>query len=97
MLPDDVVLVRDGGSISIFTWTYTQLALHDVMWCQNFGHLGTGLPQAIGAQLAVGSDRRVVLITGDSSFLFHISELETAVRKKLPTGSPYSARRWTAT
>jgi thiamine pyrophosphate-dependent acetolactate synthase large subunit-like protein len=26
----------------------------------------------------------VVLITGDSSFMFHIAELETAVRKKLP-------------
>jgi thiamine pyrophosphate-dependent acetolactate synthase large subunit-like protein len=34
--------------------------------------------------MAVGAERRVVLITGDSSFLFHISELETAVRKKLP-------------
>jgi acetolactate synthase I/II/III large subunit len=42
------------------------------------------LPYAIGAQLVVGNGRRVVLITGDSAFLFHISELETAVRKKLP-------------
>ncbi|MCP5068131.1 MAG: thiamine pyrophosphate-binding protein, partial [bacterium] len=39
---------------------------------------------AIGAQLAVGSERRVCLITGDSAFQFHISELETAVRKNLP-------------
>ncbi len=38
----------------------------------------------LGAQLAVGNSRRVVLLTGDSSFLFHVSELETAVRKKLP-------------
>jgi acetolactate synthase-1/2/3 large subunit len=83
-LPKDAVLVRDGGAISIFTWTYSQLLPRDVMWCQNFGHLGTGLPHAIGAQLAVGNARRVVLVTGDSSFLFHISELETAVRKQLP-------------
>ena len=83
-LPPDAVLVRDGGSVSIFTWTFSQFAPRDVMWCQNFGHLGTGLPHAIGAQLAVGNDRRVVLISGDSSFLFHISELETAVRKNLP-------------
>jgi thiamine pyrophosphate-dependent acetolactate synthase large subunit-like protein len=84
VLPKDAVLVRDGGAISIFTWTYSQLLPQDVMWCQNFGHLGTGLPHAIGAQMAVGKERRVVLITGDSSFLFHISELETAVRKQLP-------------
>jgi acetolactate synthase-1/2/3 large subunit len=83
-LPEDAVIVRDGGSVSIFTGAYGQIAPKDLLWCQNFGHLGTGLPHAIGAQIAVGDRRRVVLITGDSSFLFHISELETAVRKQLP-------------
>ncbi len=83
-LPEDAVLVRDGGGVNIFTWAYSQLAPRDVLWSQNFGHLGTGLPHAIGAQLAVGDSRRVVLMTGDSAFLFHISELETAVRKNLP-------------
>ena len=83
-IPKDAVFVRDGGATSIFTWTYSQLAPRDSVWNQNFGHLGTGLPYAIGAQLAVGESRRVVLITGDSAFLFHTSELETAVRKKLP-------------
>lgn len=84
VLPKDCVLVRDGGCVSAFAGAYAQFAPRDVLWCQNFGHLGTGLPHAIGAQLAVGDSRRVVLITGDSSFLFHISELETAVRKNLP-------------
>ena len=84
VLPEDAVLVRDGGSVSIFTWAYGQTPPRDLLWCQNFGHLGTGLPHAIGAQVAVGDQRRVVLITGDSSFLFHISELETAARKQLP-------------
>jgi thiamine pyrophosphate-dependent acetolactate synthase large subunit-like protein len=82
--PKDGIMARDGGAITIFTWTYSQATPHDVMWNQNLGHLGTGLPYAIGAQLAVGDSRRVMLITGDSSFLFHISELETAVRKNLP-------------
>jgi thiamine pyrophosphate-dependent acetolactate synthase large subunit-like protein len=84
VLPKDAVIVRDGGSTSVFMGAFSQLKPRDVMWSQNFGHLGTGLPHAIGAQLAVGDTRRVVLLTGDSSFLFHISELETAVRKKLP-------------
>jgi thiamine pyrophosphate-dependent acetolactate synthase large subunit-like protein len=83
-IPKDAVFVRDGGATSIFTWTYSQVTPRDSIWNQNFGHLGTGLPYAIGAQLAVGNDRRVVLVTGDSAFLFHTSELETAVRKKLP-------------
>lgn len=83
-IPKDVVFVRDGGAINAFSWTYSQATPHDILWSPNFGHLGTGLPYAIGAQLAVGGDRRVVLLSGDSSFLFHISELETAVRKNLP-------------
>jgi len=83
-IPKDAVFVRDGGAISVFTWTCAQVTPKDSVWNQNFGHLGTGLPYAIGAQLAVGTGRRVVLISGDSAFLFHLSELETAVRKKLP-------------
>jgi thiamine pyrophosphate-dependent acetolactate synthase large subunit-like protein len=83
-IPEDAVFVRDGGAVSIFAWTHSQSRPTDLIWSQNFGHLGTGLPYAIGAQLAVGSSRRVVLLTGDSAFLFHISELETAVRKQLP-------------
>jgi thiamine pyrophosphate-dependent acetolactate synthase large subunit-like protein len=82
--PQDGIMVRDGGSLTIFTWTYSQARPHDVMWNQNLGHLGTGLPYAIGACLAAGGKRPTMLLTGDSSFLFHISELETAVRKQLP-------------
>ncbi len=83
-MPKDAVLVRDGGATSIYTWTYAQVEPRDSIWNQNFGHLGTGLPYALGAQLTINDDRRVVLISGDSAFLFHTSELETAVRKNLP-------------
>lgn len=83
-LPKDTVLVRDGGATNIFSWTYAQLTPRDSIWNQNFGHLGTGIPYAIGAQLVVGNERRVALVSGDSAFLFHTSELETAVRKNLP-------------
>ena len=83
-MPADAVLVRDGGAASIWTMHFNQQPSADVLWSGNFGHLGTGISHAIGAQLAVGDSRRVVLLSGDSSFLFHISELETAVRKNLP-------------
>lgn len=72
----------------IFQWTYSQSKPHDVIWNQNFGHIGTGLPYATGAMLAdraaTGKDRPGMLISSDSSFMFHIAELETAVRCKLP-------------
>lgn len=82
--PADGIMVRDGGSITIFGWTYSQAKPHDVIWNQNFGHLGTGLPYAVGASVADGGRRPTMLITGDSSFQFHIAELETAARLNLP-------------
>ncbi|MFW0783390.1 thiamine pyrophosphate-binding protein [Gordonia sp. CPCC 206044] len=82
--PADGIMVRDGGATTIFGWTYDQSKPHDVMWNQNFGHLGTGLPYAVGAGVADGGKRPMMLITGDSSFQFHIAELETAARQNLP-------------
>jgi thiamine pyrophosphate-dependent acetolactate synthase large subunit-like protein len=84
VFPPDGIMVRDGGATTIFGWTYSQAKPHDVMWNQNFGHLGTGLPYAVGASVADGGKRPVMLITGDSSFQFQIAELETAARLNLP-------------
>jgi acetolactate synthase-1/2/3 large subunit len=82
--PKDGILVRDGGATVIFQWTYSQAKPRDVIWNQNFGHLGTGLPYAVGASIAEGRKRPVMLLTSDSAFLFHIAELETAARENLP-------------
>jgi acetolactate synthase-1/2/3 large subunit len=84
VIPADAILVRDGGASSMWFSALVQWIPRDSMWSSNWGAIGNGLPMALGAQLAVGQKRRVVLLTGDSAFLFHISELETAVRKKLP-------------
>lgn len=86
--PKDAIMIRDGGATVIYTWTYNQAKPHDVIWNQNYGHIGTGLPYATGAMLAdqaaTGKVRPGMLVTSDSSFLFHIGELEVAVRKNLP-------------
>ena len=47
------------------------------------GHLGIGIPFAIGAKLAF-PDRLVGVLNGDGSFMFNVQELETAVRYNLP-------------
>lgn len=83
-LPENPVIIRDGGAICLWHMAFNTTASSDIHWSQNFGHLGTGIPHGIGAQLAVGDKRRVIVISGDSAFQFHISELETAVRKNLP-------------
>jgi acetolactate synthase-1/2/3 large subunit len=82
--PENGIHVRDGGGTVIFTWTYLMCKPHDVIWNQNFGHLGTGLPYAIGASVADGGKRPVLFTTSDSAFLFHIGELEVAARLNLP-------------
>jgi acetolactate synthase-1/2/3 large subunit len=82
--PKNGIHARDGGGTVIFTWTYMQNKPHDVIWNQNFGHLGTGLPYAIGASVADGGKRPVLFTTSDSAFLFHIGELEVAARLNLP-------------
>jgi thiamine pyrophosphate-dependent acetolactate synthase large subunit-like protein len=84
VIPKDAVFVRDGGASSMWFQGLLQYTPRDAMWNSNYGAVGPGLPMAVGAQLAVGDKRRVVLVTGDSSILFHISEFETAVRENLP-------------
>ena len=82
--PKNGIHVRDGGGTVIFTWTYLQCKPTDVIWNQNFGHLGTGLPYAVGASVADGGQRPILFTTSDSAFLFHIGELETVARLNLP-------------
>ncbi|MBS0614362.1 MAG: thiamine pyrophosphate-binding protein, partial [Proteobacteria bacterium] len=83
-IPDDAVICHDGGYTLLFQLATFERRSHDFIWASKFAHLGTGLPYALGAQIAAGRDRPVALITGDGAFGFHISELETAVRHKLP-------------
>ncbi len=83
-LPADTVVVRDGGAASMWFNAALMMNPRDAMWSSNYGAIGTGLPYALGAKLAVGDERPVVVLTGDSSMLFHIAEMETAVRKNLP-------------
>ncbi|WP_415768983.1 thiamine pyrophosphate-binding protein [Pseudomonas sp. LB3P38] len=84
-LPEDVVLIRDGGAFSIWMHNYIQHSLGGFMFAGKLGNLGTGLPYALGASLAeANADKRVCLITGDGAFGFYPMEFETAVRYQLP-------------
>ena len=87
-MPEDAIFIRDGGATVITQFTFGQARPRDVLWNQNYGHIGTGLPYAIGAMLAdraaTGESRPAMLLTSDSSFLFHIAELEVALRENLP-------------
>jgi acetolactate synthase-1/2/3 large subunit len=82
VLPDDAVLVSDTGHSGIWTGSLVDLkAGQGYIRCA--GSLGWGLPGALGAQLAAGR-RPVVLFTGDGGLYYHVAELETAVRWRVP-------------
>ena len=48
------------------------------------GTMGVGYGAAIGAQMALGNDARVVMLTGDGSFHMNLNEACTAVSYGLP-------------
>jgi acetolactate synthase-1/2/3 large subunit len=78
--PRDAIAVMDGGNTSLWTATFCPiLAPRSYLYSAKFGHLGTGLPYAIGAKLAA-PDRPVFLVTGDGALGFNVQELETACR-----------------
>ena len=82
--PRDAITVMDGGNTSLWTATFNPIySPRSYLYTAKFGHLGTGLPYALGAKLAA-PDRPVYLITGDGALGFNIQELETARRYDLP-------------
>ncbi|MFN8034615.1 MAG: thiamine pyrophosphate-binding protein [Acidimicrobiia bacterium] len=83
LLPDDAILCMDGGNTGL--WAMLAFAFRrprSLLWTGHYGHLGTGLPYAIGAKLA-HPNRPVVLFSGDGAFGFNIQELETAAREEV--------------
>ncbi len=80
-LPQDRLLVTDGGRFMTEVWCRISVPDPQSFVCTaNFGSIGLGLQEAIGAGLAA-PDRPVVLFTGDGGFMMGgINEFNTAVR-----------------
>lgn len=82
-LPSDALVVSDTGHAGMWTGGFLDLNSPDQQYIRAAGSLGWGLPASIGAQLACRS-RPVVLFTGDGGLWYHIAELETAARWRIP-------------
>jgi acetolactate synthase-1/2/3 large subunit len=82
--PRDGIMVLDGGNNGLYTAHYHEIFSPDCMlWTSKFGHLGTGIPYALGAKLT-HPEKVVYVVTGDSASGFNLMEMETAKREKLP-------------
>jgi acetolactate synthase-1/2/3 large subunit len=82
-LPSDGVLVADTGYSGIWTGTMIELNGARQTYLRAAGSLGWAFPASLGAQCAAGP-RKVVCFTGDGGFYYHLAELETARRYRIP-------------
>jgi acetolactate synthase-1/2/3 large subunit len=81
VFPADSIAVADGGNTSLFVNAFAQITQpRGILGLFEFGHLGTGVPMAIGAKLA-NPEREVFCITGDGAAGFNFMEMETAFRE----------------
>jgi thiamine pyrophosphate-dependent acetolactate synthase large subunit-like protein len=81
LLPEDRVVVSDGGHFLGWSNMYWPVAAPDrmVMVGTAFQAIGLGFPSVVGAALA-RPEATVVLTTGDGGGLMALSDLESAVR-----------------
>jgi acetolactate synthase-1/2/3 large subunit len=80
--PRDAVWVRDI-TVSNSTWGHRLFPLHaprDNVYPTSAG-IGQGLPLAIGAAIAAGG-RKTVLLSGDGGFVLNLGELWTVVQEQ---------------
>lgn len=80
-LPKERILTTDGGRFMTEVWCRISAPdPHSFIVTANFGSIGLGLQEAIGAALA-DRTRPVVLFTGDGGFMMGgVNEFNTAVR-----------------
>jgi acetolactate synthase-1/2/3 large subunit len=80
---DTVVIGSSGAGIEAFMLAYSAPLGQRAFLTGGLGAMGFGLPASIGACLAAGSGR-TVLVDGDGGFQLNIQELATLRRLSLP-------------
>jgi len=85
-MPKDGIIILDGGDTTVWGLSYLKAHLSkSVYFSGGLGiqHLGGGVPVAIATKY-VYPEKKVLVLTGDGSFLFNGKEIETARRFNLP-------------
>jgi acetolactate synthase-1/2/3 large subunit len=79
--PNDQLVV-DTGAVGAWAGTLFPVAAGNPL-VRSAGSLGWAFPGSLGAAMADPS-RRTVCLVGDGGLLYHLGELETAVRQQVP-------------
>ena len=80
--PDDIV-VFDGGEFAQWVRVALRDAPNEMHTTAKIGGIGGGIPMALGIKQE-RPDARVIVLVGDGSAGYHLSEMETATRLGLP-------------
>ena len=81
----DTVVATDVGQHQMWTMQFYKFEKpQKLLTSGGLGTMGFGYGAAIGAQVALGNDHRVVMLTGDGSFHMNLNEGCTAVSYELP-------------
>lgn len=85
LLEDNELVVSgsSGAGIEIFLLSYSAKPKQRVIHTASLGAMGFGLPASIGACIAMGK-KRTILVDGDGGFQLNSQELETISRLNLP-------------
>jgi len=84
LTPEDIITPESSGAAGEVTYQAMRIkAGQRVHNAAALGAMGFGLPYAIGACIATGR-RRTILINGDGAFQLNIQELQTIARLGLP-------------
>lgn len=83
-MPDNAIAIQDGGCTAMWMQYFYEQRSPDYIWTPHIGHLGIGIPYAVGSSIATKGETPVVVFHGDGAMGFHPMEIETAVRHELP-------------
>lgn len=93
--PGDLVIL-DGGEFCQWVRLGLRGLPNRILWNGKLGAIGGAIPMAVGAR-AAGHEGRVIVVLGDGSAGYHLSEFETATRYNLPfTAIVGNDARWAA-
>ncbi|HEY3079850.1 MAG TPA: thiamine pyrophosphate-binding protein [Chloroflexota bacterium] len=83
-LDDRTIVVTSGGDVEQWgRWLLEPRFPGGSMRAGQTGSLGVDVPYCIAARLA-RPDKRVILLTGDGGFAYHVAEFDTAARHAVP-------------
>ncbi|MDR7555505.1 MAG: thiamine pyrophosphate-binding protein [Armatimonadota bacterium] len=83
VMPPEGLLLADTGYAAAWVGALYEVRTAGRGFVRSDGSLGWAFPASLGAKLAAPS-RPIVAVTGDGGFGYHVGELETAVRLRLP-------------